>query len=109
MVYFGFYSTHVVDYYDDRFLVCIILFKELFLSGVTAAILRFSASSPVSKPDPPLANIMASALAVLTGKFPKPVVFVDFKVCVLDICGFPRLLRLTTTVFSLEFPRVRLL
>ena len=95
----------MLDYEDDRFLVCIILFKEFFLSGVTAAaILRFSPSSPVSKLDPPATSIMASALAVFTGIFPKPAVLVDLKVCVLDICGLPRLLRLTTTVFSLEFP-----
>ena len=65
--------------------MCIILFKEFFLSGVTAAILRFSASSPVSKLDPPVASIMASALAVFMGRFPKPAVLVDLKVYVLDI------------------------
>ena len=55
------------------------------MSGVTAAILRFSASSPVSKLDPPAASIMASALAVFMGRFPKPAVLVDLKVYVLDI------------------------
>ena len=66
--------------------MCIILFKEFFLSGVTAAILLFSASSPVSKLGAPAASIMASALAVFAGRFPKPpAVLVDFKVYVLDI------------------------
>jgi hypothetical protein len=86
---------------------------EFFLSGVTAATLRFNPSSPFSPVDPPAASIIAKALAVLTGIFAKPPdTLLDLNVYVFDIWGFPRLLLLITTVvddFSLEFPLIKLL
>lgn len=59
---------------------------ESFLSGVTAAIDRLTPSSPGPSRPPFAASIIANALAVFAGKFPKPPpALLDLKVYVFDI------------------------